>query len=92
MIPRVYAQKGKRVRLEGVAYDFGKCIKAVEFTLDGGQNWTRYDTPDMTDYQNVCWSFEWIPPKRGFYVMHIRSVNDKDECSPATAHVEIEVE
>ena len=35
---------------------------------------------------------EWTPPEPGFYVMKIRSVNERGEHSPEAARVEIEVE
>lgn len=92
MIPRVFGKAGTPIVLEGSAYDFGQSVVAVEFTLDEGAHWTRYDTPGATDYQNVNWSFEWTPPEPGFYVMKIRSINEEGKHSPESARVEIEVE
>lgn len=91
MIPRVYGTVGEPVQLKGLAYDFGHCVNAIEFSLDEGEHWTRYETPDTTDFQNVNWTFTWTPQKAGFYEMLVRSVNDKGEASPESAHVEIEV-
>lgn len=92
MIGRVYGRVGKPVQFKGNAYDFGHAIRAIEFSLDEGEHWTRYDTPDTNDYQNLTWTFEYTPEKAGFYVLRVRSVNDAGEHSPESAFVELQVE
>ena len=92
MIGRVYGQVGKPVQFKGNAYDFGHSISAIEFSLDEGEHWTRYDTPNTNDYQNLTWTFEYTPEKAGFYVLRVRSVNDAGEHSPESAFVELQVE
>lgn len=91
MIPRVYGTVGQTVRFKGTAYDFGHCIAAVEFSLDDGAHWTRYETPGTNDYQNVTWTFDYVPEQVGFYVLKVRSVNDEGTASPESAFVELEV-
>lgn len=91
MIPRTYGQVGKPVRFKGTAYDFGHAISAIEFSLDDGEHWTRYETPGTNDYQNLTWTFDYVPEKAGFYVLRIRSVNDAGEASPEAAFAELEV-
>lgn len=91
MIPRTYGRVGEPVRFKGTAYDFGHAIAAVEFSLDDGEHWTRYDTPDTNDYQNLTWTFDYTPEKPGFYVLRVRSVNDAGEHSPEAAFAELEV-
>lgn len=91
MISRLYGQVGKPLQLKGNAYDFGHAVSAIQFSLDDGEHWTTYETPDTNDYQNVTWTFEWTPEQAGFYVMKIRSMNDAGETSPEAAFVEIEV-
>ena len=92
MIPRVFGKMGTPVRFEGNAYDFGHSIRAVEFSLDEGEHWTVYETPGTNDYQNVTWSFDYIPRQAGLHVLLVRSVNDRGETSPASARVELMVE
>ncbi len=92
MIPRTYGHVGKTVRFQGNAYDFGHCITAIEFSLDDGAHWTTYETPDTNDYQNLTWTFDYIPPKPGLYVLRVRSVNDAGEASPESAFAELYVE
>lgn len=91
MIPRTYGRVGEPVRFKGTAYDFGHCITAVEFSLDDGEHWTRYDTPNANDYQNVTWTFDYTPEEPGFYILRVRFVNDAGEASPESAFAELEV-
>ena len=58
MIAPLQVEVGKPVTFDGYAEDYGKPIVSVEFSLDNGEHWTRYDTPNTNDYQNVTW----IPP------------------------------
>ncbi len=91
MIPRVYGSVGKPIRLKGTAYDFDRSISAVQFSLDEGEHWTEYATENTTDYQNLMWTFDFTPPKPGFYRMEIRAVNNRGEVSPEAASVELDV-
>lgn len=91
MIPRTYGRVGEPVRFKGTAYDFGHCITAVEFSLDDGEHWTRYETPNTNDYQNITWTFDCTPEEPGFYILRVRSVNDVGEASPESALAELEV-
>lgn len=92
MIPRTYGRVGQPVHFAGSAYDFGHAIRAIEFSLDEGAHWTRYDTPDTNDYQNLTWTFDYTPEKAGLYVLRVRSVNDEGVCSPEAAYAELMVE
>ena len=92
MIGRVYGRVGEPVRFKGTAYDFGHAIAAVEFSLDDGAHWTRYETSGTNDYQNVTWTFDYVPERAGFCVLRVRSVNDAGEASPESAFAELEVE
>lgn len=92
MIPRVNSRLGETLSFSGNAYDFGHAVCAVEFSLDDGAHWTRYDMPGLNDYQNVSWQFEYTPEKPGFYVLKVRSVNDAGDVSPEVDYVEFVVE
>ena len=92
MIPRVRGRVGEVTCFSGTAYDFGHRVCAIEFSLDNGTHWTRYDMAGLNDYQNVSWKFEYIPKKSGFYILKVRSVNDVGDVSPEADFVEFEVE
>lgn len=91
MIQRTYGQVGRPLRFQGTAYDFGHAIVAIEFSLDGGEHWTRYETPATNDYQNVTWTFDYTPESPGDYVLRVRSINDAGEHSPESTFAEITV-
>lgn len=91
MLPQVSARAGELVTLKGYAVDLGHCIASVEFSLDGGKHWTRYDTPNTNDYQVVNWKFGFTPSDEGLYVLLARSINDEGKHSPELDVVEIVV-
>lgn len=92
MIPRTYGHVGETVRFKGNAYDFGHSITAIQFSLDEGEHWTTYETPNTNDYQNLTWTFDFVPEKAGFYILRIRSVNDAGDVSPESAFAELQVD
>ena len=92
MIGTVFGEVGKTVSIKGIAGDYGRAICAIEFSLDDGEHWTRYETPDTNDYQNLTWTFDYTPEKAGFYVLRVRSVNDAGEVSPESAFAELQVD
>ena len=89
MIARTYSPVGKRVRFTGKAYDFGHSIVALQFSLDGGANWTTYETPGTNDYQTLTWTLDYTPEKPGLYELRVRSVNDAGKKSPEAAIAEL---
>lgn len=92
MIPRTYGHVGHEMEFCGTAYDFDHRIAALEFSLDDGGRWTRFETPDTTDYQNVDWTFGYTPKTTGLHVFLVRSVNDEGTASPEAARIEMLVE
>lgn len=91
MIARTFGYVGKPLRFKGTAYDFGHAVRGVQFSLDDGAHWSTYETPGTNDYQNVSWTFDWVPERAGFYILRVRSVNDEGKASPEAAFAEIEV-
>ena len=89
MLPQVSARPGTPLDLKGYAVDIGHRIASVEFSLDGGEHWTRYETAGTNDYQVVSWRFAFTPPREGLYVLLVRSVNDEGKRSPEPDIVEI---
>lgn len=76
---------GEPMEFTGWAHDFDKRIVAVEFSLDNGDHWTRYDLGDTTSDRWVAWSFAWTPSAPGAYQMMVRSVNEDGDSSPVAA-------
>ena len=76
---------GEALAFEGYAYDFDRAIAAVEFSLDQGETWTRYETPQCEPGRWVWWSFAYTPQQRGSYELHVRSVNEDGKAGPVAA-------
>lgn len=76
---------GEPLEFEGYAYDFDRAIAAVEFSLDQGQTWTRYDTPACEPGRMVWWSFAYTPEQPGSYELLVRSVNADGKTGPVAA-------
>lgn len=89
MLSKIEGEVGKTLHLKGYAVDVGHRIEAVEFSLDAGEHWTCYRTPETNDYQVVTWYFDFTPPQEGLFVLLVRSVNDEGKRSPEPDHVEI---
>lgn len=89
MIGAVRGRVGEPVRLRGYAYDFGRTVAAVEFSLNEGRTWTRYETPGTNDYQTLTWTFDYTPEQPGTHCLLVRSVNDAGEASGQPARVEL---
>ena len=69
-----FVEAGKPNTFEGYASAFDTQIAAVEFSLDNGKTWTRYETPDSDLTRWVYWNFTYTPEKAGSYVLAVRSV------------------
>ena len=67
---------GESHTFTGYAWSYDKTIAAVELSFDRGEIWVRCETPDMDVTRWVYWSFEWMPPADGAYVVAVRSVTD----------------
>lgn len=67
---------GEPYTFEGYADGWTNQIAAVEFSLDNGETWTRFGTPNTSTEQWVTWSFTWTPDadKTTAYVLSARAV------------------
>lgn len=82
---------GEPMVFEGWADDYDKAIVAIEFSLDGGESWTRFETAGATAGRVTSWNFEWTPSEPGFYAMRVRSVNEDGKASPTPAVCNFEI-
>lgn len=92
MIKRTFCRVGQTVRFTGNSYDFGDRISAMEFSMDDGNTWATYETPETNDYQTLTWSFDFTPDREGHYVLKVRSVNSEGKRSPEDDFAELTVE
>ena len=73
---------GDQIAFEGYADDLGSPIAAVEFSLDGGETWTSYETPDTNTESWVYWTFSYATQDAGEYRLTVRAVTADGEVSP----------
>lgn len=65
---------GEEYQFEGYAYAFDEPIAAVEFSMDRGATWTRFETPDTDPTTWVYWHFGYTPENVGAAVLSVRAV------------------
>ena len=70
---------GEPFTFTGYATAWDKEIAAVEFSMDGGTTWTRFDTPNISKDNWVIWNFSYTPEVDSAYVLSIRSVTTDGE-------------
>ncbi|MFR1638276.1 MAG: hypothetical protein ACLSVD_03340 [Eggerthellaceae bacterium] len=51
-------------------------IASVEFSLDRGETWTKYDIGDMDRNKMVWWSFTYKPELEGAYCLTVRATTE----------------
>lgn len=67
---------GQPYEFSGYAAAWDQHIVALEFSMDGGATWTRYETPDTNLDNWVIWHFTYTPETESAYVLSIRSVSE----------------
>ena len=81
---------GDEIAFEGYADDCGDPIVAVEFSLDGGETWTSYETEAVAE-KWVYWNFVYKAETPGEYKLSVRAVTESGKVSPLAANVVFEV-
>lgn len=82
-------QAGEPYTFSGYAASWDEQTVALEFSMDGGNTWTRYDTPDSTVNNWVSWQFTWTPPAEvdSAYVLMVRAVTEDGATTPEPVEV-----
>lgn len=86
------AALGSTLCFEGYADDCGTPIAAVEFSLDGGKNWTAYETADASADRWVYWNFQYQPEQTGSYELTVRARTADGTVSPLASSVNFVIE
>jgi len=82
---------GEEIAFEGYADDLGSPIAAIEFSLDGGETWTTFETADTKVEKWVYWNFSFIPEEKGDYQLIARAKTADGTVSPLAASVAFSV-
>lgn len=64
---------GEPHTFEGYAFGSHFGIDAMEFSMDGGETWTRFDTAESEEGKWLYWNFTWTPEDTGSYVLSVRA-------------------
>ena len=83
---------GDQINIEGYADDCGKAIKAIEFSMDGGETWTNCETAGATGDAWVYWHFGYTAEAAGAYKLDVRAVAADGTVSPLASSVVFTVE
>ncbi len=83
---------GDLIAFEGYADDCGTQVVAVEFSLDGGETWTSYDTTSSNTEDWVYWHFDYVAEQPGTFKLDVRAVTEDGTVSPLASSVVFEVE
>ena len=83
---------GDQINVEGYADDCGKAIKAIEFSMDGGETFTTCETAGATGDAWVYWHFGYTAEAAGTYKLDVRAVAEDGTVSPLASSVVFTVE
>lgn len=73
---------GETFQFHGYADDKEKAITAIEVSMDRGQTWKRFDTPDTDIVRWVTWTLDFTPEVDGAYCLYLRSINEDGTVTP----------
>jgi DMSO/TMAO reductase YedYZ molybdopterin-dependent catalytic subunit len=80
------AKTGVAVRLFGVAFAGTRGIGKVEFSTDGGRNWSAADLgAPVSSLTWVLWNASWTPPQQGSYTLQVRAVDGSGAAQEPTS-------
>ena len=80
------AKTGEAVRLSGVAFAGTRGIAKVEFSTDGGRNWSAADLgAPLSSLTWVLWNASWTPRQLGSYTLQVRAVDGSGAAQEPTS-------
>ena len=82
-------EAGKPYTFEGYADAWESPMTALDFSMDDGQTWTRYELEDTNVDQWVTWKFTWTPDagSDSAYVLQVRGVDADGDVTPEPIEV-----
>ena len=78
---------GEPYEFTGYATAYDETIAALEFSMDGGISWKRFDTPNVTNTKWVIWHFTYTPQEETAYVLSVRAITDTGRVSDEPVEV-----
>ena len=84
-------QNGEPFTFNGYVDAYDKKIASMEFSMDQGETWTKFDLPETDVNKMVWWNFTWTPEKEGAYCLTVRATTEEGEVSFETQTVMVNV-
>ena len=78
---------GDQIEFEGYADDFNKTIAAIEYSMDGGETWTAFETKNTTADKWVYWHFAYVTEAPGTYKLDVRARTEDGTVSPLASSI-----
>ncbi|WP_417143407.1 molybdopterin-dependent oxidoreductase [Raoultibacter massiliensis] len=69
-------QNGQPFTFEGYVDAYDEKIASMEFSMDGGETWTKYELGDTDRNKMVWWSFTYTPELEGAYCLTVRATTE----------------
>lgn len=66
-------QNGQPYTFNGYVDGYDQQIASVEFSMDQGETWTKFDLDETDVNKMVWWNFTWTPEKEGAYCLTVRA-------------------
>lgn len=80
-------ETGQPFTFTGVTDSWTNRITAVDISMDNGQTWTTFETPDSTAQSWLVWEFTFTPEKDGAYVFSVRAHDEDGFVTPEPVKV-----
>jgi DMSO/TMAO reductase YedYZ molybdopterin-dependent catalytic subunit len=75
---------GRKLKIEGIAFDGGDGIQKVEVSTDGGSTWTLAKLKENQGiYAFREWTYTFTPPADGIYALKVKATSTTGETQPA---------
>ncbi|MEG0015392.1 MAG: molybdopterin-dependent oxidoreductase [Gordonibacter sp.] len=80
-------QNGQPYTFKGFVDAYDEKIASVEFSMDRGETWTKYDIADMDRNKMLWWTYTYKPELEGAYCLTIRATTESGMTSFETQTV-----
>lgn len=75
-------QTGEPFQFHGYVDAYNEHIVSMEFSMDGGATWTKYDIGDTDVNKLITWTFDFTPESDGSYLLMVRATTETGRISP----------
>lgn len=80
-------QNGQPYTFNGYVDAYDEKVTSVEFSMDNGETWTKYDIADMDRNKMVWWKYTYTPQIEGAYCLTVRATTESGLTSYETQTV-----